>query len=106
MRTCRSGSMPLLQLRTDRDDRFGIAQRSLLKPMKQFDEPLRRREAEVHNLLRQARMHVVDEREPKNRLEEPAPEYGFLVRVDECVPVSHQQSNGPHHHKDVQKSFE
>jgi hypothetical protein len=90
------------QVRTDRDDGIGLAQATVLEPAKQADEQARTRELEIAQLLRQARMHVVDEPKTEQRLERTAPEDRLLVRMDHGIAMPRHHADGPEDHQHIE----
>ena len=95
----------IAQVRADGNHRVGRPQATVLQPLERADEQLRLGEAKVLELLRQARVHVVDQPETEDRLEEPAPEHGFLMGVDHRIPMPGEHPDGPQHHEHIEEQL-
>jgi hypothetical protein len=78
---------------------------ALLKCLEGTDQEPGGRKLEVLELLRKARVHVVDQAETEDRLQQTTPEYRLLVGMDDLIPVLDQQSYGPDCHEQVQDHF-
>jgi hypothetical protein len=94
------------KIRADRDHRICGIDRAILELLENVVNDLRIGVIEICELLRQTRMHVVDEFEAKNRLQETANEYSFLVRVNHVVAMPNEQTNRPRCDEDVKEEFE
>jgi hypothetical protein len=61
---------------------------------------------EICKLLRQARMHIVDELESEDRLQESADKNRFFVSVNHIVAMHYQQPDCPGSDEKIEKQLE
>ncbi len=76
-----------------------------LEPLEDPDEDLRLGEPEVGQLLGKARVHVVDELEPEQGLQEATEEDGLLMGMDEGVPILEEKPHRPQHDEAIEKEL-
>jgi hypothetical protein len=96
----------ICQIRTDGDNGVGAFQGAVLQFFEKADEEFGGGEFKIGKLLGKARVHVVDEFEPEERLERQAEEDRLFMGVDKVVAVAEQQPDGFEKKKNVQEKLE
>ena len=87
------------------DDDTRLANHQALEPPKQPRQPLGVAIAEVGDLLRQTRMHVVEMRHAQALRQQHANRAAFFVRMNGVIPARQRQARGRHGHADVERHF-